>query len=178
MNDFPKNKLPFVIQLIEELKKHECIAQGIMLPLLIGAYKIKEDYRGEDYLDFFKHIYNDVIESLYESEQHLHFRECESSQNFVFEPANKKPQKCNAVIVHKGVPVIYCSDPLLGNNSTMEANDMLVYFLNKLLAQTVKYCNYIDTETNTAEYKEWMCRLNDDETKISEKTIIKSLIQK
>lgn len=177
MDNSKKAKSSFAIQLIEELKKHECIAQGIMLPLLIGAYKVKEDYRGEDYLDFFKHIYSDVIESLYESEQHLHFRECESSQNFVFEPANKKPQKCNAVIIHKGAPVIYCSDPLLGNNSTMEANDMLVYFLNKLLAQTVKYCNFIDADPNTAEYKEWMCRLNDDEANISEKTIIESLIQ-
>lgn len=177
MDNSKKVKSPFVIQLIEELKKHEFISSGIMLPLLIGAYKIKENYQGEDYSGFFKHIYNDVIESLYESEQHLHCRECESSQNFVFEPANKKPQKCNAVIVHKGVPVIYCSDPLLGNNSTMEANDMLIYFLNKLLAQTVKYCNFIDTDPNTAEYREWMCRLNDDEAKISEKTIIKSLIQ-
>lgn len=176
MGNLKPTKVPFVIQLIEELKKQEFISTGIMLPLLIGAYKVKENYQGDDYLEFFKHIYNDVIKSLYESEQHLYFRECEASRNFVLEIANKKPQKCNAVIIHKGAPIIYCSDPLLENNSTMKANDMLVYFLNKLLGQTIKYCNYIDTDPNAAEYKEWMCRLNNDETKTSEKTIIKSLI--
>lgn len=177
MGNSKKAKDPFVIQLIKELKKHEFISSGIMLPLLIGGYKVKEDYQGEDYLEFFRHIYNDVIESLYESGQHLYFRECEASRNFIIEPVIEKPQLCNAVIVHKDTPVIYCSDPLLGNDSIKEANDMQVYFLNKLLAQIVKYCNYIDTDANTAEYKEWMCRLNDNETKTSEKTIIKYLIQ-
>lgn len=75
MNDSSKNELPFVIQLIDELKSHEFISSGIMLPLLIGAYKIKEDYQGEDYLDFIQRAYNDIIESLYKHGRYLYFRE-------------------------------------------------------------------------------------------------------
>lgn len=177
MNDSLKNKLPFVIQLIDELKKHEFISSGIMLPLLIGAYKVKEDYDGRDHLEFTKHVYWDVIESLYMCGQHLFFRECEASHNFIIEPVNERPKKCNATILYKETAVIYCDDATLGDGCKKDANEMQSYFLNKLLKQTVKYCNYIDTDANTAEYKEWMCRLNDDETIISEKTIIKSLIQ-
>lgn len=178
MDTSSKDKVPFVIQLIDELKRQEFISSGIMLPLLIGAYKIKEDYEGEDYLEFTKYVYSDVIESLCISEQRLFFRACEASHNFIIEPVSTKPQQCNAVIVHRGVPIIYCNDPLLENDSIKDANDMLEYFLNKLLAQTVKYCNYIDTCPDAADYKEWMCRLNDDEAKTSEKNIIKFLIQK
>lgn len=170
MDNLRKVKSPFVIQLIEELKKHECISSGIMLPLLIGAYKVKENYQEENYLKFFKHIYNDVVESLYESEQHLYFRECESSHNFVLEPVNNKPQKSNITISHKGKAVIYCKDATLGNVNDVDAKDMQSYFLNKFIKQAVRYCNFIEIPLgHMRELKEHSC---------GELDVIKSILTK
>lgn len=169
-------EVPFIVRLFNDLKKREFISSGIMLPLVIGAYKVKENFQGNNYLKFIEHVYNDIIESLYASGQYLYFRECEASRNFVLEPVNKKPHKCNAVIVHKGVPIIYCSDPFLENNLIMEANDRLGYFLNKLLAQTVKYCNFIDTLAEIKDFTPGMHELNELENR--ELDVIKSILSK
>lgn len=176
MNDSSKNKHPFVIQLIDELKKHEFISSGIMLPLLIGAYKVKEDYDGRDHLEFTKHVYWDVIESLYMSGQHLFFRECEASHNFIIEPVNEKPKKCNTTILYKETAVIYCDDESLGDGGKKDANEMQTYFLNKLLKQTVKYCNFIDTINDVKDFKAGMHELNENKSSESELDIIKSIL--
>lgn len=176
MNGSQDDNVPFVIQLIEELKKHEFIASGIMLPLLIGAYKEKENYKGTRYSDFIEHVYNDVVESLYKSGRYLAFRECVASHNFVIEPAIEQPKQCNVVIVYNGIPVIYCEDSSLEKGLVKDVGEMRMFFLDKLLAQTVKYCNFIDTDPNIAEKKEWMCELCESKEKINELSIIKSLI--
>lgn len=174
MNDSSKNELPFVIQLIDELKSHEFISSGIMLPLLIGAYKIKEDYQGEDYLDFIQRAYNDIIESLYKHGRYLYFRECEASHNFVIEPVTEKPKKCNATILYKETAVIYCDDTTLGDECKKDAKDMQTYFLNKLLKQTVKYCNFIDTINDIKDFTAGMHVLNENQS--SELDIIQSIL--
>ncbi len=174
MNDSSTNKVPFVIQLIDELKRHGFISSSIMLPLLIGAYKVKENYQGENYLDFIQHTYNDIIESLYKHGRHLYFRECEASHNFVIEPVTEKPQKCNATILYKETPVIYCNDATLGDGCKKDAKDMQTYFLNKLLKQTVKYCNFNDTINDIKDFTAGMHMLN--ENKYSELDIIKSIL--
>ena len=174
MNDSSKNKVPFVIQLIDELKRQEFISSGIMLPLLIGAYKIKEDYQGDDYLHFAQRVYDDVIKSLHKHGRYLYFSECGASHNFVIEPVTEKPKKCNATILYKETPVIYCDDATLGDGCKKDANDMQTYFLNKLLKQTVKYCNFIDTINDIKDFTAGMHELN--KNKYSELDIIKLIL--
>lgn len=177
MNSFRETNYPFIIRLIDELKKHEFISSGIMLPLVIGAYKVKENFQGDNYLEFIEHVYNDIIESLYTSGRHLYFRECEASRNFVLEPVDKRPEQYNITICYRGNAVIYCNDAILGEKREIEATNLRTYFLNKLLKQTVKYCNFIDTDPNTSENKEWMCQLNNKKDVLNEISIIQSIIQ-
>ncbi len=163
---------PFVIQLIKELKKKEFISSAIMLPLLLGAYKMKENFNGEDYLEFFDHVYNDLIESLYKGSRYLYFRKCEASDNFVFEPVDSKPQKCNATITYEDQPVIYCKDEILGSDCKIDAYYMRIYFLNKLIKQTVRYCDFVDTIADISDFTPGMHEIN------TLKEVIKSILKK
>lgn len=133
MNSFRETNSPFIIRLIDELKKHEFISSGIMLPLVIGAYKVKEKFQGDNYLEFIEHVYNDIIESLYASGRYLYFRECEASRNFVLKPVNKKPKQCNITICYKGNAVIYCNDVILGEKREIEATNLRTYFSEQVI---------------------------------------------
>lgn len=171
---------PFIIRLIDGLKEKEFISQGIMLPLVIGAYKVKENFQGDDYLEFIEHAYNDIIESLYTSGRYLYFRECEASHNFVVEPVKNKPTRCNATICHKGKDVIYCCDDAIpGDGKEMEAKDKdsRTYFLNKLLEQTVRYCNFVSTIADIKDFTPGMHEIEkEDEEKFSELDVIGEIL--
>ncbi len=168
---------PFVIQLINELKKQEFISSGIMLPLLLGAYKARMNFTGENYQEFFDRVYNDLIESLYKGGRCLYFQECVASHDFVFEPVNGKPQECNATITYNDRPIIYCNDMIFGCEcKIIDAYYMRIYFLNKLLKQIVKYCNFIDTIADISDFTSGMHELRKNGS--SELDIIDSILSK
>ena len=94
----------------------------------------------------------------------------------MLEPVNKKPKRCNATVIHKGNAVIYCDDAFLGDEQEIDAKDLRTYFLNKLLGQTVKYCNFISTIADIKDYTQGMHELK--ESKDSELDVIKSILSK
>ena len=136
-------KTPFTIELIQNLIKEEAIYEAIKLPLLLGAYKIKMDTPVAD-INFLNAVYDDIVESLATSNTTLYFRECTSSNDFAFEICNTKPQDTNAVMTHKGKEILFIKDNNLTNDLESHSFDAKIYFLNKLIEISTKYCNYIE----------------------------------
>lgn len=136
-------KTPFTIELISDLIKEEAIAEAIKLPLLLGAYKMKLGAEEVD-IAFLNQVYNDIVESLATSNTTLYFRKCTSSNDFAFEICSAKPQDANAAIVNNGKNVIFIKDEKLLNDLDCNSIEAKIYFLNKLIEISTKYCNYID----------------------------------
>ncbi len=141
-----------------------------MLPLLVGAYKIKKDYKGESNLDFLKAVYHEVLESLYTADKRLYFKQCESSNNFVLKPCAAKPSKANTTIIYRDKAVIYCEESVY-DKEELNYEDAAVYFLNKFIEITIKYCNFKSEDGNDR-----MVELHHNAKTISEIDVIKSLI--
>lgn len=160
---------PFVIELINRLITDEFISEAVMLPLLVGAYKIKKDYKGESNLDFLKEVYLEVLESLYAADKQLYFKQCESSNNFVLKPCEAKPSKTNTTITYRDKAVIYCEEPVF-DKEEMDYKDAEVYFLNKFIEITIRYCNFKSEDGNDR-----MVELRHKDNELSEIDVIKSL---
>lgn len=160
----------FVIELINRLIDDEFIYEAVMLPLLVGAYKIKKDYHGESNIDFLKEVYCEVLESLYTTDKHLYFKQCESSKNFVLKTCRTKPRKTNTTITYRGKAVIYCEESVF-DKEEMDYEDAEIYFLNKFIGVTIKYCNFKSEDGNDR-----MVELQHKDDELSEIDVIKSLI--
>lgn len=145
MDKFKIQSKPFVIALIEELKADGFISEAIKIPFLLGAYKVKMGVQTID-VEFLRKVYNDVIDSLADGRAQVYFRECSSSKDFAIALCAQRPKEANAVIVHNGIDVIYCADPLLGKDSIIDSSNAQMYFLNKFIKIGVKYCNFSDVE--------------------------------
>ncbi len=164
---------PFVIALIEELKADGFISEAIKIPFLLGAYKVKMGVQTID-VEFLIKVYNDVIDSLADGRAQVYFRKCSSSKDFAIELCSKRPKDANAVIVHDGIDVIYCTDPLLGKDSIIDSSNAQMYFLNKFIEIGVKYCNFSDVGEIPVMRELDMSK---DTQKKNELSIIKSVLE-
>ncbi len=146
MNQNSNPSKPFSITLIEELKKKRFISSAIMLPLLVGAYKIKDNRTQPIDVDYVKGTFNKVMAELCEADRYLYLRECESSHNFVFEVCDITKKPYNFKISHNGKVVIYCQDTASVPADVSDNNIAVNYLLDKYIAVLGKYCNFTDKE--------------------------------
>lgn len=160
---------PFVIELISRLIDKEFVSEAIMLPLLVGAYKIKNDYHGESNIDFLKDVYHEVLESLYTADKYLYLKTCESSNNFVLKTCETKPSEANTTITYRDKAVIYCEKSIF-DRVEIDYKEAEIYFLNKFIETSIKYCNFKSEDG----YDRMVALQHDD--KFSEIDVIKSLI--
>lgn len=140
------NYLPFSIRLIHALKQQGFISSGIMLPLLVGAYAIKDNRSMPIDYSYLKEVFMNLISELYEADTCLYLKECEASHNFVLEIGERPLRHYRLHLHHKGKPVIYSKDAetasILDNPT-----EVVQYLIDKYIAVSGKYCNFIsDTE--------------------------------
>lgn len=170
--------LSFTVSLIESLKEKGFVSSAVMLPLLVGAYQIK-DGRSEpiDY-NYLKITFKKILDELYYSNHCLFLRECESSHNFVLEVCTNTQREHNLKISVNNKVVIYCMDPLYNGNDIEENSQAVNFLIDKYIAVIGKYCNFSDKEsTPTYPHMRELC-INKyiPEVQLSEFDVIKALV--
>lgn len=137
-------KCPFSVRLIEELRSKAFISSGIMLPLLVGAYKIRDNYVAPINIAYLKEVFTNMLSELSEANMCLYFKECEASHNFVLEIAERPLRSYKLHIYYNGKPVIYCKDSE-DEKTITDLNESVNYLIDKYVSVLGKYCNYIDS---------------------------------
>lgn len=138
--------IPFSIQLIEALKKEGFISSAIMLPLMVGAYKVKDEHATLVDYRYLRRVFSNLMAELCSSDKYLHLRECESSHNFVFEVCDISNKKHNLKVFFNEKIVLYCDD-VKSEVSEIRDNDIAVdYLVDKYIAVLGKYCNFSDKD--------------------------------
>lgn len=180
--NFSQSK-PFPIVLIEELRRKGFISSAIMLPLLIGAYIIKDNRTRPIDVGYVKKTFDKVMSELCIADRYLYLRECESSHNFVLEVCDITKKTYNFRIVHNGKVVIYCHDTIYTGTDIYDNNIAVNYLLDKYIAVLGKYCNFSDKEglpvyAHLRELDIKQCLSNQDKKQECELDVIKSILTK
>lgn len=177
MEQLSKCKMPFAIRLVEALKSRNFITSGIMLPLLVGAYKIKDNREEPVDYNYLKNVFSNLIEELYETKRHMYIKECEASHNFVLEVSERPLGSYKLHICCNGTPVIYCKD---SNTECMniDLEEAVNYLIDKYISVLGKYCNYNDMSEyphmHAIDIKEFTRHRNDA---ISERDVIIDILK-
>lgn len=142
-----KSKTPFAVILIKELSNNGFISSGIMLPLLVGAYALRDKHVESIDIKYLKYVFTDLMSELYETDRCLYFKECEASNNFVLSIAERPLKSYKLHIYYNGKPVIYCKDSDV-DITIDNIDDAVNYFIDKYVSVMGKYCNFIDSEVS------------------------------
>lgn len=135
-------KEPFSVAVIKALKNKGFISSGIMLPIWVGACKIKDNYANDVDCKYLKEVFRYLLSELSESDNCLYFKKCEASGNFVLETDVRPLWSYKLHIYFKGKPVLYCKDS--DEDSIIDDPDEAInYLIDKYISVLGKYCNFI-----------------------------------